>query len=143
MPYLSSKIKIIKTIIMENSKIIIGYLVYLPIVITLTIYVSKMLFKNGKLFMIDIFKGKEDIAVATNKLFETGFYLINIGWAMLILKITYYNVNGMSYQTLIEILSKKIGGFSIYLGVMLFINLFFFFRGRRISRQSFKVQTES
>lgn len=128
---------------MENSKIIIGYLVYLPIVITLTIYVSKMLFKNGKLFMIDIFKGKEDIAVATNKLFETGFYLINIGWAMLILKITYYNVNGMSYQTLIEILSKKIGGFSIYLGVMLFINLFFFFRGRRISRQSFKVQTES
>ncbi len=123
---------------MENSKIIIGYLIYLPIVITLTIYVSKMLFKNGKLFMIDIFKGKESIAIATNKLFEIGFYLINIGWAMLILKISYYGSDSMSYQTLIEILSKKIGGFSIYLGVMLFINLFFFFRGRRISRQSLK-----
>lgn len=120
---------------MENSKIIIGYLIYLPIVIVLTIYVSKMLFKNGKLFMIDIFKGKEDIAIATNKLFEIGFYLINIGWAMLILKISYHSINGMSYQNLIEILSKKIGGFSIYLGVMLFINLYFFFRGRRISRQ--------
>ncbi len=120
---------------MENSKIIIGYLIYLPIVIVLTIYVSKMLFKNGKLFMIDIFKGKEDIATATNKLFEIGFYLINIGWAMLILKISYYSSNGMNYQTLIEILSKKIGGFSIYLGVMLFINLYLFFRGRRISRQ--------
>lgn len=128
---------------MENSKIIIGYLIYLPIVIVLTIYVSKMLFKNGKLFMIDIFKGKEDIAIATNKLFEIGFYLINIGWAMLILKISYYSINGMSYQTLIEILSKKIGGFSIYLGVMLFINLFFFFRGRGISRQSLKVQSEA
>ena len=127
---------------MENSKIIIGYLIYLPIVIVLTIYVSKMLFKNGKLFMIDIFKGKEEIALATNKLFEIGFYLINIGWAMLILKITYYNINGMSYQTLIEILSKKIGGYSIYLGVMLFINLFFFFRGRRISKQSLKTETE-
>jgi len=127
---------------MENSKIIIGYLVYLPIVITLTIYVSKMLFKNGKLFMIDIFKGKEDIAIATNKLFEIGFYLINIGWAMLILKISYYSINEMSYQTLIEILSKKIGGFSIYLGVMLFINLFFFFRGRRISIQSIKTQKQ-
>lgn len=121
---------------MENSKIIIGYLIYLPTVITLTIYVSKALFKNGRLFMIDIFKGKEDIAIATNKLFEIGFYLINIGWAMLILKISYYSINAMNYQTLIEILSKKIGGFSIYLGVMLFINLFFFFRGRRISRQS-------
>ncbi|MBC3759465.1 hypothetical protein H7U19_13680 [Hyunsoonleella sp. SJ7] len=125
---------------MENSKIIIGYLIYLPIVIALTIYVSKMLFKNGKLFMIDIFKGKEDIAMATNKLFEIGFYLINIGWAMLILKITYYGNNEMSYQYLIEILSKKIGGFSIYLGIMLFINLFFFFRGRRISRQSKRIQ---
>lgn len=125
---------------MENSKIIIGYLIYLPIVIALTIYVSKMLFKNGKLFMIDIFKGKEDIAMATNKLFEIGFYLINIGWAMLILKITYYGINEMSYQYLIEILSKKIGGFSIYLGSMLFINLFFFFRGRRISRQSRNIQ---
>lgn len=128
---------------MEKSKIIIGYLIYLPIVIALTIYVSKMLFKNGRLFMIDIFKGKEDIALATNKLFEIGFYLINIGWAMLILKITYYSTNGMSYQTLIEILSKKIGGFSIYLGIMLFLNLFFFFRGRNKSRQSLKVKTET
>jgi len=123
---------------MENSKIIIAYLIYLPIVIALTIYVSKMLFKNGKLFMIDIFKGKEDIALATNKLFEIGFYLINIGWAMLILKISYYSKTNVSYQVIIEILSKKIGAFSIYLGVMLFLNLFFFFRGRNKSRQTAK-----
>jgi hypothetical protein len=128
---------------MENSKIIIGYLIYLPIVIILTIYVSKMLFKNGKYFMLDIFKGQEDIALATNKLFEIGFYLINIGWALLILKISYYGSSEMSSQTLIEILSMKIGGFSIYLGVMLFINLFFFFRGRRKSRQSNKNFTKT
>ena len=128
---------------MENSKIIIGYFVYLPIVIALTLYVSKMLFKNGRLFMIDIFKGKEDIALATNKLFEIGFYLINIGWALFILKISYYGNQGMSTQTLIEILSKKIGGFSIYLGFMLFFNLFFFFRGRRKSRQSITKETRT
>ncbi len=119
---------------MENSKIVIGYLIYLPIVIFLTIYVSKTLFKNGKLFMIDIFKGKEDIALATNKLFEVGFYLINIGFALLIMKIYSVRSAGMSNQTLIEILSVKIGGFSIYLGAMLFANLFLFFRGRRKSR---------
>jgi len=127
---------------MENSKIIIGYLIYLPVVIALTIYVSKMLFKNGKLFMIDIFKGKEDIALATNKLFEIGFYLINIGWALLILKISYYSQTQMGYQTLIEILSKKIGGFSIYLGIMLFLNLFLFFRGRNKSKKSIKISTK-
>ncbi len=29
--------------------------------------------------MNDIFGGKADIALSTNKLFETGFYLLNLG----------------------------------------------------------------
>ena len=122
---------------MENSKIIIGYIIYLPIVILLTIYISKMLFKNGKIFMIDIFKGKEEIALATNKLFEIGFYLINIGFALYIMKIYTSAYSTISYQTLMEILSKKIGGFTIYLGMMLFLNLYLFFRGRRKSKPVF------
>ncbi|MBL4663088.1 MAG: hypothetical protein JKY22_05940 [Flavobacteriaceae bacterium] len=125
---------------MENSRIIIGYIIYLPIVIFLTMYVSKMLFKNGKLFMIDIFKGKEDIALATNRLFEIGFYLINIGWALLILRISHNSLQELTYQSLIEKLSLKIGGFSIYLGIMLMLNLFFFLRGRRKSRQSLRTK---
>jgi hypothetical protein len=52
------------------------------------------------------------------------------------MKIYGYNHNyDISNQTLMEILSKKIGGFTIYLGVMLFFNLFLFFRGRKKSRQ--------
>jgi len=125
---------------MENSRIITGYLIYLPIVILLTMYVSRMLFKNGKLFMIDIFKGKEDIALATNRLFEIGFYLINIGWALLILRISHNSNHELTYQSLIEKLSLKIGGFSIYLGIMLMLNLFFFLRGRRKSRQSLRTK---
>ena len=78
--------------------------------------------------MMDIFRGREEIAVATNKLFETGFYLLNIGFALMILEINEYKDD---YQTLIEALSYKIGGFSIYLGIMLFLNLYFFFRGKR------------
>ena len=85
--------------------------------------------------MIDIFRGNEEIALATNKLFEIGFYLINIGWALLILKITYYGTTQISNQALIEILSKKIGGFSMYLGVMLFLNLLLFLKGRKKANQ--------
>jgi len=51
---------------METTKILIGYAIYLPIALFLTYYVSKTLFKNGKIFMLDIFKGREDIAQATN-----------------------------------------------------------------------------
>ncbi|MDA6068701.1 hypothetical protein NJT12_03620 [Flavobacterium sp. AC] len=118
---------------METTKILIGYSVYLPIALFLTYYVSKTLFKNGKIFMLDIFKGREDIAEATNKLFETGFYLLNIGFALMILKM---QIGQNSYQELIERLSYKIGGFSIYLGIMLFFNLYFFFRGKRKAKEA-------
>ncbi|MBP9848424.1 MAG: hypothetical protein RSE15_10495 [Flavobacterium sp.] len=121
---------------METTKILIGYAIYLPIALFLTYYVSKTLFKNSKIYMLDIFKGREEIANATNKLFETGFYLLNLGFALMILEIYLYKD---SYQELIEKLSYKIGGFSIYLGIMLFLNLFFFFKGKRKASQT---QTE-
>ena len=118
---------------METSKILIGYAIYLPVVLLLTYYVSKTLFRNSKVFMLDIFKGRGEIANATNKLFETGFYLLNLGFALRILEMNLYK---NTYQSLIEELSYKIGGFSIYLGVMLFLNLYFFFRGKRKANQN-------
>ena len=122
---------------METTKILIGYAIYLPIALFLTYYVSKTLFKNSKIYMLDIFKGREEIANATNKLFETGFYLLNLGFALMILEMNMYD---NSYQVLIEKLSYKIGGFSIYLGIMLFLNLFFFFRGKRKASQAQREQ---
>jgi hypothetical protein len=119
---------------MESTFITIGYAVYLPIALGLTFYVAKNLFKNAKVFMLDIFKGKEDIAFASNSLFEIGFYLMNIGYALLILKVNSYEVIDNS-QVLIEVISQKLGGFSIYLGIMLFFNLYLFFRGRKASRK--------
>jgi hypothetical protein len=118
---------------MENQIILTAYLIYLPVTIALTWYVAHTLFNNSKVFMLDIFNQKTEIALSTNKLFEVGFYLLNIGYALIILKI---EDSGRidTYQELIEILSHKIGWFAIYLGVMLFGNLYLFFRGRRVSR---------
>lgn len=117
---------------MRTSLNLLAYFVYLPIVILLTWYVAHTLFKNSKVFMLDIFNGKSEIAFSTNKLFETGFYLLNLGFALVIMKIAEEIFDGRS---MLEILSARIGGFSIYLGIMLFFNLYLFFRGRRISRQ--------
>jgi len=117
---------------MNHSYTVIAYFIYLPIAILLTWYVAQTLFKNGLVFMRDIFFGREDIAKATNALFKIGFYLLNIGFALYILQI-YDSLNGM--QSIIEVLSTKIGGFSIYLGVMLFLNLLLFFRGKKVARQ--------
>jgi hypothetical protein len=82
--------------------------------------------------MKDIFNGREEIALATNTLFRIGFYLLNIGFALYILKI---NIDLQNLQETIETLSYKVGGFSIYLGIMLFLNLYLFFRGKRVAKQ--------
>lgn len=124
---------------METSFNFTAYIIYLPIVIALTWYVAHILFKNSKIFMLDIFHGKTDMAYSTNSLFKTGFYLLNLGFGLWIMRIA---VEILDSRTMLEVLSTKIGGFSIYLGFMLFFNLYLFFRGRRISRQKVKVEQQ-
>ncbi|MEJ5102616.1 hypothetical protein [Chryseobacterium sp. MYb328] len=104
-----------------------AYMIYLPIVISLTVLVSQFLFKNSKAFMIDIFHQKKDIAMATNSLFKIGFYLLNIGFALCIIE--FFQIE--SIERLVVALSKKIGGFSIYLGIMMLLNLLLFLKGRK------------
>jgi hypothetical protein len=104
-----------------------AYMIYLPIVIALTVFVSQFLFKNSKTFMIDIFHQKEDIAMATNSLFKIGFYLLNIGFALCIIE--FFQIE--SVERLVVALSRKIGGFSIYLGIMMLLNLLLFLKGRK------------
>lgn len=116
---------------MNTSLELIAYTIYLPISILLTTFVSQHLFKNGKIFMLDIFNQKEDIALATNKLFKIGFYLLNIGFALLIVKI--YNL--VNYKDMVETLSVKIGGFSIYLGIVMIFFILFFLKGRKASKK--------
>lgn len=77
--------------------------------------------------MRDIFHQKEDIAMATNSLFKIGFYLLNIGFALCIIEL--YRITTM--ESLVVSLSEKIGKFSIYLGVMMLLNLLLFLKGRK------------
>ena len=114
-----------------TNHIVLAYLIYLPVALGLTWYVARTLFHNARVFMLDIFNGKTEIADSTNRLFEVGFYLLNTGFALWILRI---NHELFGTQQLVEALADKLGGFAIYLGVMLFLNMFLFFRGRNKSR---------
>lgn len=112
-----------------------AYMIYLPIVILLTVLVSQFLFKNSKAFMIDIFHQKEDIAMATNSLFKIGFYLLNLGFALCIIE--FFQIE--TIERLVVALSEKIGGFSIYLGVMMLLNLLLFLKGRKHAMNKDKI----
>ena len=93
------------------NKFVLTYLVYLPVVLLLTLYVARSLFKNGRVFMLDIFRGKTEIADSTNRLFEVGFYLINIGFALRIMEVNGYWAENLydTNQEVVETLAGKIG----------------------------------
>ncbi len=112
--------------------IIITYCFYLAITISLTIWVARTLFKNGKVFLIDIFHGNKELADSVNNLLLVGFYLINIGYAVYTLQVTN---NIANVQQVIERLSLKIGLIILILGAMHFFNLYIFFTLRKKATQ--------
>ena len=98
---------------------IITYSFYLVITIALTIWVARTLFKNGKVFLVDIFHGNAALADSVNNLLLVGFYLINIGYAVYTLHITSSISN---VQEVIEKLSVKVGLIILILGVCTFLH---------------------
>ncbi len=108
--------------------IIITYSCYLIITIILTIWVARTMFKNGKVFLIDIFHGNKELADSVNNLLLVGFYLINLGYAVYTLQVT-GSINNV--QQVIEELSIKVGLIILILGGMHFFNLYIFFSLRK------------
>lgn len=106
------------------------YLIYLAISIGLTIWVARTLHKNGRVFLVDVFHGNELLADSVNHLLVVGFYLINLGYVSLALKLGY---DVETAQQGIEALSVKVGMVLLVLGGMHFFNLFIFSRMRRRS----------
>src|SRR5262249_42476849 len=104
------------------------YLIYLAVSIALTIWVARTLHKNGRVFLVDVFHGNEPLADSVNHLLVVGFYLINLGYVSLALKLGY---NVETAQQGIEALSGKVGMVLVVLGAMHFFNLFIFSRMRR------------
>ncbi|HEX8474199.1 MAG TPA: hypothetical protein VF666_09220 [Pyrinomonadaceae bacterium] len=109
------------------NTIVITYLTYLGISIALTIWVAQTLHKNGRVFLVDVFRGNEALADSVNHLLVVGFYLINFGYVTLALRIGY---DVETARAGIEALSWKVGLVLLVLGAMHFFNLFVFSRIR-------------
>ena len=113
------------------SYIVATYLLYLAISIVLTVWVARTLFVNGRVFLVDVFHGNDKLADSVNHLLVVGFYLINLGYVTLALRLGY---DVADTRVSIEALSRKIGAVLLVLGAMHFLNLYVFSRIRRRPR---------
>ena len=109
------------------NTLIVTYATYLAVSTGLTVWVAHTLHKNGRIFLVDAFRGNEPLADSVNHLLVVGFYLINIGYVTLALR---YGEKPGDAAGAIEYLSTKVGLVLLVLGVMHFMNLAVFARLR-------------
>jgi len=109
---------------------LLTYLAYLAITITLTIWVAETLRRNGRIFLVEAFHD-ERVADSVNHLLVVGFYLVNIGFVSLFLKLDDKPADGVMA---IESISWKVGVVLVVLGAMHFFNIFNFAKIRRKGR---------
>jgi hypothetical protein len=106
------------------------YVAYLIVSVALTVWVARTLLRGGRVFLVDVFHGNAELADSVNHLLVVGFYLVNLGYVALALKVT-STVDDA--QTSLEALSTKLGLVLLVLGGMHFANLYVFSRLRRRS----------
>jgi hypothetical protein len=108
--------------------ITITYLTYLVLTLGMTIWVARTLHKNGRIFLVDSFLGNEPLADSVNHLLVVGFYLVNIGYIALALKV---GAAVEDTRAVFEVVSNKVGVVLLVLGAMHFFNLYIFTKMRK------------
>ena len=106
----------------------VAYLLYLAITVPLTIYVARTLFRNGRVFLHDVFNGNDGLADAVNRLLVVGFYLFNLGYVALFMQ---NDETIENTEQLMEVLSVRVGLVAMVLGVVHLVNVWVFNRIRR------------
>ena len=104
------------------------YAAYFLVSLGMTIWVARTLHTNGRLFLVDAFSGNQQMADSVNHLLLVGFYLINLGFVLLFLRIGSKPADVVEG---VEYISTKLGIVILVLGGMHFFNMFNFSRMRK------------
>lgn len=109
------------------------YAAYIASALAITIWLARTLFDNGAVFLTDTFDGRPELASAVNRLLVTGFFMLNLGYALWLFHL------GSSIDTAteaVEALTTRLGVLLVSLAVVHFVNLLVFNRIRAHSRSN-------
>lgn len=102
------------------------YLVYAGVAIGLVVFLARTLYRNGAIFLRDVFDDS-DMATAVNHLLVVGFYLLNLGYALLLYKV---DPVGQRLTVAFNDLVIRLGMLLLSLGVIHLVNMLIFWRIR-------------
>jgi hypothetical protein len=112
-----------------SSPTLLVFIPYAAIAVALTIWLARQLSRHGLVFLRAVFKNRDDLATAVNQLLVIGFYLVNIGWSLLLLRADQLDVAGATQA--VSLLIERLGLLLLLLGIAHLINLYVFERIRR------------
>ena len=111
---------------MTDENVIVVYVVYVLIAATLTAWLARTLFRNGTAFLHDVFAERPELADAVNRLLVVGFFMLNLGYALYLLRAS----RGLDAFEATQFLVNRLAILLVTLAGMHFLNVFVFWRIR-------------
>lgn len=100
---------------------ILSYTVYALIAIYIIVIIGRSFHKNGRVFILALFKNNVETTDTTNNLLLVGYYLFNIGYA--ILQFSFWE-QVSNYQAVLTSIASKIGILILLLAGLHYNNMF-------------------
>lgn len=119
---------------------IIGiYLLYLAVSVALTVWLARTLYANGATFLEDVFDDRPGLAAALNRLLVTGFFMLNLGYALLLLQAP----EAATGVEALHFVVRRLGLLLVSLAAIHFLNLLVFGKLRRRGAEPGSVRSSS
>jgi hypothetical protein len=100
---------------------IVAYIIYLFITYIITVRVGKVFYKNGRHYILSIVNNDCQLTDFINKILLAGYYLINLGYATIMLNFWKTVTN---YAGLIASVSNMTGKIILSLAIVHFANMY-------------------
>jgi hypothetical protein len=105
---------------------IVIYVIYAAVAIAMTALLARTLFKAGAVFLDDVFNGNHRLADAVNRLLVVGFYMLNLGYGLFLLRA---EPQATAFDA-VAYLVNRLAILLVTLGAIHFVNVFVFWRIR-------------
>ena len=110
----------------SQQNVVVVYTVYVAVAVGLTIWLARTLFRNGTVFLADVFAEQPGLAQAVNHLLVVGFYMLSLGYGLYIL----HAAQGMTQLQAAQFLVNRLAVLLVSLAAIHFVNVFVFWKIR-------------
>jgi hypothetical protein len=98
----------------------LAYIIYLLITYIVTVHVGLIFYRNGRVYILNLLRGDEQLTDSINRILLTGYYLLNLGYAALMLRSWQTITN---WSGLVASIGSMTGKILLTLALMHFMNM--------------------